>query len=200
MRMRFLPDEPIQSLEVDLLGLGDFVQLVRTAVEDTVPPYVFGLLGDWGTGKTSALHLLADSFDKRFVPIRFNAWLYENEANVIYPLLHAIKKSYEAKVPKQAEKEGFLGTFARVAAATALSMADLGLRVATKTATGEALSLEDVAGHLERVEAEVGLVEKVLGKWVDEVDNLRNSFQQLLDLYSRDYAAAERVPVAVSSS
>lgn len=194
MRMRFLPDEPIQSHEADLLGLGDFVRLIRTAVEDTTPPYVFGLLGDWGTGKTSALHLLADSFEECFVPIRFNAWLYENEANVVYPLLHAIKKSYEQQVPQRAQEEGFLRSFTKVATATAVSIADIGLRVLTKKMSGEALSLKDVSDHLERSEAEAGPVEKILGQWVDEVDNLQKSFRELLEVYVEAYAQSRGVP------
>ncbi|HEX6903296.1 MAG TPA: P-loop NTPase fold protein [Thermoanaerobaculia bacterium] len=197
MRMRFLPDEPIQKHEADLLGLGEFVQLIQMAVEDTTPPFVFGLLGDWGTGKTSILHLLADSFAPRFVSIRFNAWLYENEANVVYPLLHAIKKSYEENVPQRVQEENFLRSFTRVASSVAVSLADLGLRVVTKKTTGESLSLKDIAENIERVEAEEDEpIEKILGKWVDEVNNLQSAFQQLLEVYTQEYSQSRQIPAS----
>src|ERR1700722_7206506 len=99
MRMRFLPEEPITSAQKDVLKLGAFVSLIRKSIENTVCPFVFGVLGDWGTGKTSVLRMLEAQFeealqnftgvDGAFVPIWFNAWLYENETNVVYPLLHA---------------------------------------------------------------------------------------------------------------
>jgi predicted KAP-like P-loop ATPase len=103
MKMRFLPDKPIETWMQDQLNLRDFVSQIRTAIENTETPFVFGVLGDWGTGKTSTLNLLKDNLITNkgtkpyFVPIWFNAWLYENEANIVYPLLYAIKKDYEER-------------------------------------------------------------------------------------------------------
>ena len=65
------------------------------------------MLGDWGTGKTSALKTLEARLNailknKAFVsgesvhkPIWFNAWRYENEANLVYALLKATQQDYE---------------------------------------------------------------------------------------------------------
>src|SRR5580704_16123143 len=104
MKMRFLPDEPIVSYDEDLLNSREFVELIRMATYNTEAPFVYGVLGDWGTGKTSILRLLEHQFNLDlhapqlgrfpFVPIWFNAWEYENETNVVYPLLYAIKQDY----------------------------------------------------------------------------------------------------------
>jgi predicted KAP-like P-loop ATPase len=87
MKMRFLRDEPITRKEQDRLGLSSFLNLIHTSIRATETPFVYGILGDWGTGKTSVMQLLSgallkdDATTRRFIPIWFNAWLYENEQN-----------------------------------------------------------------------------------------------------------------------
>src|ERR1700737_289345 len=101
MRIRFLPDEPIDATANDKLKYREFAQLIKSSLEDTRTPFVYGVLGDWGTGKTSILRLLdgmlkvEETDGCQFVPIWFNAWKYENEANMVYPLLYQIKKHYD---------------------------------------------------------------------------------------------------------
>src|SRR5262249_39810698 len=60
--MRFVPDTPIVRQGDDALGAGAFVGLMQRAIVRTETPFVFGLLGGWGTGKTSILSMLQDCF------------------------------------------------------------------------------------------------------------------------------------------
>lgn len=203
MRMRFLPDEPLREQKADLFGLSPFVDLVVRALENTSSPFVFGVLGDWGTGKTSILRLLDASLRSRggantphLLPIWFDAWRYENEVNAVYPLLHSIKRSYDQSVPRAAGDRAFAESFLKVATASVLTAADLGLRVLTKHFTGEALKLGDVKDQLKQVEDEAGVLGRVLERWADSVAELSEAFQTLVDRYAEDYAAAHGLAAA----
>lgn len=87
-------DREIRSEEQDAFGHRHFAQMLRGLVESEVnqPPYSIGLLGRWGTGKSSIkelyLHDLADDTKadrgknlrkERFATITFNAWRFGGE-------------------------------------------------------------------------------------------------------------------------
>src|SRR5215813_12022257 len=86
-----------------------------------------------------------------FVPIWFNAWEYENEANQIYPLLHTIRANYRNRLKPENEERGFFQSFRDVAVASVLLSADAGFRIATKALTGEALKFEDISKQMEAI-------------------------------------------------
>lgn len=199
MKMRFLPDKPIETWVQDQFKLGGFVDQIRIAVEYTETPFVFGVLGDWGTGKTSVLNLLKDSFntvksDKTyFVPIWFNAWHYENEASIIYPLLYAIKKDYEKRVVVFNTAKDFGKGFLKVVAASTLAVTDVGMRMASKKLIGEAITLEDLKGHVNDVLDRPSEVEKVLNDWADQITTLNEAYQSLIDSYATDLGIKENI-------
>jgi hypothetical protein len=87
-------DREIRSPEQDSFGHRHFAQMLRGLIESEVnqPPYSIGLLGRWGTGKSSIkelyLHNLNDDAKaegrkkqrkERFVTITFNAWRFGGE-------------------------------------------------------------------------------------------------------------------------
>jgi hypothetical protein len=196
MRMRFLPDEPIEDGLQDLLGFRDFVELIQSSIYNTEAPFVYGVLGDWGSGKTSILKLLKRRLEQdlennaqAFVPVWFNAWQYENEANIVYPLLYAIKHDYGERIGPLDEAKEFGKRFFQVVATSALAVTDMGLRVATKYLTGEALKLKDLSEHLAAVQEHPGELERLLGGWADQVANLHKAFEILLDTYATELAA-----------
>jgi translation initiation factor RLI1 len=89
MQTRFLPDKRIAEETFDKLGLKPFVASLGVAVATADAPYVFGVFGDWGVGKTSALTLLEAKLEQDLsakrsydVPIWINVWKFENEANM----------------------------------------------------------------------------------------------------------------------
>jgi len=179
---------------------------------------VYGVLGDWGTGKTSALKILEARLNtilknKAFVssepvcvPIWFNAWKYENEANLVYPLLKAIQQDYETRrtklgqIKEELEYRGhqFGAAFVRMAAGTALVSTDLILRLISKQILGDALKVEDLDKLLELLRKKPDTdqqlpgvwsdVERTLGAWTDGVGLLDQAFKDLLDAYAADIA------------
>lgn len=199
LSVSFLPDVPISSQDDDVLGFKSFVGTVADAVNNTQTPFVYGVLGDWGVGKTSILRLLEEQFqfdaaqDVISVPIWFNAWEYENEAHIIYPLLHTIAASYEEEVVKKDRgelQEDTKAAFFRVASTTmkasAFVLGDLGLRSATNWLLGSPVKLDDVEKRVkEYYEASDSIIENTLGNWVNSVDKLKKDFAALLEAYSQ---------------
>lgn len=200
--MRFVADSPITHPDEDQFGFGKFVDLIESAVRATQPPFVFGVLGDWGTGKTSALRLLEARFrdpngaikrfpDGReiFVPIWFDAWKYENEAHIVYPLLYAIKQQYERDVPQQ-ERNRIVNIFETVLATSLLAVGQVGLKAMLRTLTGNVADLRLLEESLERVregqsdDGALREVTSVLGNWADSVSQFANAFEALLNTYA----------------
>lgn len=194
MRMRFLGDEPITKRESDQLGLSAFAHLIASSIEFTETPFVYGVLGDWGTGKTSTMHLLEEelrnskSSKRRFVPIWFNAWLYENETNLVFPLLYAIRKAHEG-LAANGDDSKFKSIF-RVVTTTALAASDLALRAVTKKVFDTAYSIDDIKKNFELSEAELSRMEGVLSGWADKVTQIQSTFDNLIDTFAEDYASA----------
>ena len=209
MSMRFLPDQPITQCSQDVLGFSAFVDTIVESLQNTSCPFVFGILGEWGSGKTSIMRMIeekmAHSLEKLStpnqvqVPIWFDAWLYENETNVIYPLLHVIHKnlieqlcehSKNKEKLKQLEKQ-----FSRVVKGSFLALSDLGLRAATHLFIGETMKLKEVQEILELVEKDprLSLLEAAMGKWANEVGELRQAFEELLGCYAEEISLAKAV-------
>jgi hypothetical protein len=166
------------------------VDLIEQSLRQTEAPFVYGVLGDWGTGKTSILQMLQTKLEADqerrpiFVPIWFDAWKYENEANIIYPLLYAIQTKYQKEM-RQEYEESFNKTLKQVVATSAFVLGDIGLRAATKYLTDEAIGLAEVQEHLETVQKQtVDKLEKVLRNWANEVNHLHDAFEALLDTYA----------------
>jgi|GEM_PF-393101 len=196
LEMHFIPDQPIENEGDDAFGFAEFVDLLHRSVAHTTPPFVYGVLGDWGAGKTSVLRLLENRFnfdlgakDKPLVPIPFDAWEYENEANLIYPLLHAIKRDYMARLGGRGTERAFLDKFREVVSASVLLTLDTGVKAATKSLTGEAFGFKEIGEQLKTVREQTDGLSQVLEEWTDSVERLKTAFAELLRIYARDLAA-----------
>jgi hypothetical protein len=195
MKMRFRPDQSVEQLSEDRLGFQAFINTIEDAFRNTSCPFVYGIIGDWGSGKTSVMKILFDRMntslavvkaaDQPYVPIWFNAWQYENDTSIVYPLLHTIQKDFTTQIGIPATEE-MRKSFMRVAKGSLLALTDLGLRAATHHFVGEALSLDDVKKSLELGEKDerLGAVEVALHKWADEVGELKVAFDEMLKCYA----------------
>ncbi len=188
LTMHFLPDQPVLTLEDDALGFTAFADQLHGAILGARSPFVFGVLGDWGTGKTSILRLLEARLNGEgttTVPIWFDAWRYENETNILYPLLHAIRKCHTQKIAKPKD-DRFGRAFLDAVVTSAFVLSDLGLRGATKALTGDAVKLEDLTGWLKHIREQKQPIADALGGWTDEVERLHQAFADLLAAFAAD--------------
>lgn len=200
MQMKFTQDVPVGLVEgsEDQLGYTPFIATLAEAVRGADTPFVFGVLGDWGTGKTSILRLLERTFkadlhkqDQQVlcVPIWFDAWKYENEASVIYPLLNTIRTSYRAVVTHNRGLDRFGEAFRRVLAASFQVVSQLGIKRLLKAALGDEVKLDDLKNALydaKKREEASSIMEKALSEWADEVGTLHKAFTALIQQYAAD--------------
>jgi hypothetical protein len=189
--MRFIGDDPISGQADDTLGLTFFAKAIYESVKNTRTPFVYGILGDWGSGKTSTMKVIAELCEQDLksknsfnVVIWINAWKYENEANMVYPILYHIKQDYSERVKNKEVADSLTKEFLKVVGSSALALTDLGLRVVTKTLTGEALKLKDVGEALDLVEKDVEYTERALSKWAEEVADVEIYYSTLMRTYA----------------
>src|SRR3974390_3142227 len=90
----FTPDKPIESAKEDLLGRSAFASAFGDAIisYEHKDSLAIGLLGPWGSGKTSIINLAIERIknasehdDKTQAPIivRFNPWNFSNQNQLI---------------------------------------------------------------------------------------------------------------------
>jgi hypothetical protein len=196
MKMKFVPDQPIIGVLQDRLNLSEFSARIWDAIQCSDPPFVFGLIGDWGSGKTSALSILQDQIRKQpiddtafyFVPIWFNPWLYENETNIIYPLLHVIHEDYQDHFKNLDRAGNFLTALKKVSYVSTMAVTDLALKAVTNHVMGQALSLDDLVARLKEFEDKSESLNAILAQWADNIGSLKKAFQELLQAYADDLA------------
>lgn len=82
-------DEPANKVEDDLLGRDHLVEAIAEMVADEKQgtPFTIGLLGNWGSGKSTVMKMLQDALKnrddrERFEFSEFNAWEYERTSNL----------------------------------------------------------------------------------------------------------------------
>lgn len=90
---------------VDLLGfdyLVDSLELVLT--EPRLLPVTVGVLGDWGSGKSSLLGMVGDRLkDGGYVVVPFSPWRYEGYEDVKAALMNAVLTALAPHVPEDDE-------------------------------------------------------------------------------------------------
>lgn len=196
MKINFLPDSYEENEQVLSKNFLNFVDQIKNCLHRTTTPFVYGILGDWGSGKTTALKLLEKKvqhdFDQRsqlFIPVWFNVWQYENQVDIVYPLLHAIKKDYEQRVStiknSQITKK-FVDSFKKTVETSVVGLTDFGLKTMTKVITGEAIGLKEIKDYSSTLKETQSSLEKILNEWVDKVDQIKKAFEELLDTYAED--------------
>ncbi|OGR44163.1 MAG: hypothetical protein A2X35_13285 [Elusimicrobia bacterium GWA2_61_42] len=94
-------DEPIDSEDKDLLGRGSFVDKLYSLIT-SLPfpdPYIIGLNGGWGDGKTSIINLLKKRFEgnSEAIVVDFDPWYFRDEEEIIKSFFHAFESTVSDK-------------------------------------------------------------------------------------------------------
>ncbi len=100
-------DNPIKQSDDDVIGRAVAAnEFARNVLElDASEGAVVGILGPWGSGKTSFINLAREEFEKASVPILdFNPWMFSGTAQLV--------ESFFAELAAQLKVRG--GRFARI--------------------------------------------------------------------------------------
>ena len=103
---------PDNETTVDLLGfdyLVDSLEVVLT--QPRLLPLTVGVLGDWGSGKTSLLQMAQERLDASgdYVTVFFSPWRYEAYENIKAALMDTILSKLEERIPDtEPEKKSLL--------------------------------------------------------------------------------------------
>jgi hypothetical protein len=113
---------PDNETDIDLLGFDFLVDgLVIALSEPRLLPLTVGVLGDWGSGKSSLMGLACAELgteaqaDDRYVCVRFSPWQYEDYEDVKVALMAAVltRLADEAADDADQEEVGRLKAFVR---------------------------------------------------------------------------------------
>jgi photosystem II stability/assembly factor-like uncharacterized protein len=93
---QLVSDKPLESDGLDVLGLARRADALAAFLSNprTEPPITFGILGEWGRGKSSLMNLLRARLSREsFNPVWFNAWHHQSEENLLASLLETIRRT-----------------------------------------------------------------------------------------------------------
>ena len=105
---------PDNETDVDLLGFDILADgLVVALTEPRLLPLTVGVLGDWGSGKTSLMGLacaeLTAEAGARYACVRFSPWQYEDYDDVKVALMAAVLVELGKQAAGDAEQEAEVG-------------------------------------------------------------------------------------------
>jgi hypothetical protein len=159
-----LSDQPTNE---DSLGREQYANAFARIIQEAETPLVIGLYGDWGSGKTSLMHMIDARLDGTpFKTVWFDAWQHQHDDNPAVALAHTLVDELELG------EEG-----KKLLAVISLAFGSMLLKATTS------LSVDDISKFGERVEAERFQVR-------DARSRLRNHFESLV---SRALAKEERL-------
>lgn len=101
-----LKDQPITKREHDALKIVDYADVLSKFIEECDTPMTVALQGDWGTGKTSLMHLIEECLWEKnsqenvpFLTVWFNTWQYsqfnQSDSLALSMMLNITEALYE---------------------------------------------------------------------------------------------------------
>jgi len=83
MEINFVKDEEINLKDKDLLGTSAYVKTLLEIIKNTQAPFTIGLLGGWGTGKSSIIRTIKAECAEQNLGIEifvYDAWKYSEDS------------------------------------------------------------------------------------------------------------------------
>ena len=138
-----------------ILDFDSYTEAVVKIIKESHPNFTIGIIGEWGTGKTTLMNSIKNELDKdkeNIITVWFDAWKYENEKQfALIPLLKTI--SYSIKDDKNEKKKNLKEALKEAAIFTLGVSNDIVSSIVTNYAGKELgglfkKSLEDVTSKL----------------------------------------------------
>lgn len=104
-----LRDMPLQNAQEELLGLDTYADALGDFVEKCATPMTIALQGDWGSGKTSLMNLIAEKLKAQniFTFVWFNTWQY-SQFGLKNRLASSLIQYFINKLPASQEQTALL--------------------------------------------------------------------------------------------
>lgn len=184
--------------KVDLLGFDYLVDSLDVLLtQPDLLPLTVGVLGDWGSGKTSLLQMAQQRLDadEGYLTVFFSPWRYEDYEDVKGALIDTILSKLEQEIPDDEEsKKERLRTLRQMAKRLGAGTAGA-LKVVVRPAVtfaaqhyGAAPELANVAGEATAAAVEAATAGGGSGgsteppaSTIESVTDFRNEFGRLLD-------------------
>ena len=78
----------------DRLGFDPMARILKDVVLNTEPPFTIGVFGEWGSGKTTLMHLVRGKLEsqsrKPIKTVWFNAWKYDGKEVIWNALIQSV--------------------------------------------------------------------------------------------------------------
>lgn len=105
---RFKRHEPLESISRDLLGFDELIPKFLRDLAITDPPYVIGITGEWGIGKSSFLEFVKEKAGRyRTLEIlnRIELWRFSNRVDLALIVLEAIAQHFELRAKEERKRK-----------------------------------------------------------------------------------------------
>jgi len=106
--MKFIPDKEINLYKKDLLGTRTYVDTLVDIIKTCDTPFTIGLLGGWGSGKSSIVKTLQEKFNNdtnsKIKVFIYDAWKYSKDSfrrTFILELLNYFNLDFEKSIIKE---------------------------------------------------------------------------------------------------
>jgi len=149
-------DMEILDNSQDRLGFQEYANGLAKVITKCDTPFVLGLYGSWGVGKTSILRLIEKSLAGRAETVWFDAWRYAGSTDIRLALVHAIaakaneKAGVGAKIVKRLENIDLAG-IANLTIGVLFSKPGIDVRDAIKTSTDALSAVESFKSEFEKL-------------------------------------------------
>ncbi|WP_411719937.1 P-loop NTPase fold protein, partial [Mycetocola sp.] len=167
---------PDNETDLDLLGFEYLVdELIVALSEPALLPLTVGVLGEWGSGKSSLINIvqaeLDSSVEPKFLTVGFSPWQYEDYDDVKLSLMQSVLDACSS-VTNDPARINALRRFVRVVGAFGRKATQVGLRAAPAAAAGVASALDPSVFD----PASAQLIGKVVGSTAEAIaDDLDKS-------------------------
>jgi Cdc6-like AAA superfamily ATPase len=79
----YIQDDVLKDIEQDTFGHKHIADAVVESILNTKPPFIIGIFGGWGTGKSSLLEIINSNLSKqKVVTVIIDAWRYSSAENI----------------------------------------------------------------------------------------------------------------------